>query len=42
VEEALADKCPECEAVGCMCFYTERVWKKKCKEWGTDYVPYYR
>jgi predicted Zn-ribbon and HTH transcriptional regulator len=42
VEEALADKCPECEAVGCMCFYTERMWKKKCKEWGTDYVPYYR
>lgn len=39
-EEALADKCPECKEVGYMCSYTERLWKK-CKEWGTDYVPYY-
>ena len=40
-EEALVDKCPECKEVGYMCSYTERMWKKKCKEWGTDYVPYY-
>ena len=38
----LADKCPECSVVGCMCSYTERTWRKKCKEWGIDYVPFYK
>ena len=38
----LADKCPECKETGYMCSYTELMWKKKCKEWGADYVPYYR
>lgn len=40
-DDTLADKCPECEVEGCMCSYTELAWRKKCKEWGVDYVPYY-
>lgn len=41
-EEGAADVCPECKAEGFMCSYTERTWRKKCKEWGVDYVPHYR
>lgn len=33
-----ADRCPECKAGGHMCSYTELEWRRKCKEWGTDYI----
>lgn len=38
-EEKEHDKCPECKTGGYVCSYTEFEWRRKCKEWGVDYVP---
>lgn len=36
--DGIKDHCPVCHAIGFITQHTEVGWKKKCKEWGMEYV----
>lgn len=36
--DGMKDYCPACHATGFITLHTEVDWKKKCKEWGLEYV----